>query len=90
MSDDRWRDSYDAWKLATPPEYEGPEDEPESELDAADRRIAELREERDQLRRLYDRAIAENNAAVAWVREYERRHGQLDPEPRVPDFMIVF
>jgi hypothetical protein len=26
--DDRWRDSYDAWKLAIPPEYEiSPEEE---------------------------------------------------------------
>jgi hypothetical protein len=28
MMDDRWRDSYDSWKLATPPEYEiTPEEE---------------------------------------------------------------
>jgi hypothetical protein len=27
-ADDSWKDSYDAWKLATPPEYDGP-DEPE-------------------------------------------------------------
>lgn len=29
ISDDRWRDSYDTWKLATPPEYDyiGPEPE---------------------------------------------------------------
>lgn len=27
--DDSWRDTYDDWKLATPPEYDGPLDEPE-------------------------------------------------------------
>jgi hypothetical protein len=27
FSDERWKDSYDAWKLATPPEYDGPDDE---------------------------------------------------------------
>jgi hypothetical protein len=32
LSDDRWRDSYDAWKLATPPEYDG-DDEPEDDCD---------------------------------------------------------
>jgi hypothetical protein len=40
MLDDRWRSTYDAWKLATPPEYQwlGPDpdepDEPEEDYDA--------------------------------------------------------
>ncbi len=43
--DDSWRDSYDAWKLATPPEYEGEEeDEPtgeesQAEIDDTDDRL---------------------------------------------------
>lgn len=37
MFDDSWRDSYDAWKLATPPEYETADDERErEEADRAD------------------------------------------------------
>jgi hypothetical protein len=33
FTDDRWRDSYDAWKLATPPEYEEPEGEEDCDED---------------------------------------------------------
>lgn len=28
---DNWRDNYDLWKLATPPEYDDPDEEPRPE-----------------------------------------------------------
>lgn len=44
MSD--WRDSYDSWKLATPPEYEwGPGEEEKHEEDQARDRLDELLQE---------------------------------------------
>lgn len=46
MHDERWRDTYDAWKLATPPEYEMTgEEEQERERHEAEDRIDELLQE---------------------------------------------
>ena len=86
--------TYDQWKLATPPEYGGPQyedDQPfETWEEAVDAAAREIREERDRYRQLYQQAIADTNAAVEWVREYERLHGPLKSEPRLPDFMVIF
>ena len=40
MSDKR-RDTYDAWKLAAPPEYEGPDGEPDEEPVFTERETAD-------------------------------------------------
>lgn len=49
--DDSWRDSYDAWKLATPPEYDGPDEEEEGE-DEEDFYLYALNEEMDWQNRM--------------------------------------
>lgn len=49
---ERWRDSYDAWKLATPPEYELTSEQERALEDAAE--IERLRQALIDVRELID------------------------------------
>ena len=73
MSDDRWRDSYDSWKLATPPEYEiTPEEE--------DRRYRGASEERAQAIVMTEAQERQAVEIVRHIAEGWHRNGYLDTE----------
>ncbi len=72
--DDRWRDSYDTWKLATPPEYEI---SPEEEDDLAIARSTMSRQEEAQLQaRLQRFRDALEKIAKGWPCE-DAKHMRL-------------
>lgn len=74
MSDDRWRDSYDTWKLATPPEYEmTPEEEDRVYEEAREARADHCQQEVDAIEGLRER-IAELEKVLRVVRTHMSPH----------------
>lgn len=81
--DDRWRDSYDAWKLATPPEYEE-EPSDESLFEESMWRDGVSREESDQIMAAYRRRKIMDKARARHERRHNRRR-RAKPEPIVDE-----
>jgi hypothetical protein len=75
--DDRWRDSYDSWKLATPPEYEiSPEEEEQAYREAREEQMLTSLTEAQKRRAV---------EIVARLAEEWREQGYLDNESRGTD-----